>query len=311
MITLDLSIIVPVFNGERYLRWSLQSLADLPSELCCEVIIQNGCSTDSTGVIAAEFCHHRAYWHHIVERDDGQSDAINKGMQRAKGRWVTWLCADDLLLPAIAGALVEAELEQSDIVYGDVFFATSSEVIPAEGTEDHVAGRLAGRRLLIQQPGTCIRRTVWHQAHGVNAALHWSMDYDLLLRLEAQGRRFLRCRKFVALARIHPEAKTSSGSMRRLLELWHVLAKAHFRRPEYTRFRPYLIYGLEYLIKNLESRAWPPKTNQRVLSLMHRLFWQIAVPMEIRDIRFRFDKALSEISPNFQKYGIPARGGGA
>lgn len=300
-----LSVVVPVYNGEPYLRWSLQCLADLDDHLQCEVIVQNACSTDNTGILVEEFRRDRPHWSHHVEQDAGQSDAINRGMARTTGRWVTWLCADDLLLPEVALALAGADRDAADIVYGDVFFLPVEGVIPATGTETHAPGSLARRRLIIQQPGTCIRREAWMEAGGVDVDLNWTMDYDLFLRLESANRRFHRVRAFVALARLHPEAKTSSGSIRRLGELWRVLGAAHRRRPGFFRPQPYLLYFLEYLIKRLE--AGPNRPNavlRRTLSGLHGLFWLLARPSEEADIRRRFPAALAGMAPQLRALGV-------
>ncbi|GAB6060704.1 glycosyltransferase [Desulfonatronum parangueonense] len=302
----DLSVVVPVYNGETYLRWTLQCLADLDDHLRCEVIVQNACSTDNTGSLVEEFRQNRPHWRHVEERDAGQSDAINRGMALTTGRWVTWLCADDLLLPALAKTLVEADQHCADIVYGDVFFALDNALIPATGTETHAPGRLAGQRLIIQQPGTCIRRQVWHQAQGVRNDLNWTMDYDLFLRLEAQGRKFRRARTFVALARLHADAKTSSGSVRRLLELWRVLWAAHRRRPRFFRPRPYVLYFWEYLIKSMEAGAGPVSPlKARIMPAMHAIFWFLARPREEAEIRARFTQSLPETTKKLTPLGIP------
>lgn len=320
----DLSVVVPVLNGEPYLRWTLQCLADLDGHLRCEVIIQDAGSTDNTGLLAREYCRDRPLWSHHVEPDAGQSDAINRGMARTTGRWVTWLCADDLLLPAVAGLLAEADRAGADIVYGDVFFVPAAGVIPATGTETHGPGSLARCRLIIQQPGTCIRREVWMEANGVDVGLNWTMDYDLFLRLESAGRRFCRVRSFAALARLHPEAKTSSGSIKRLAELWRVLWAAHRRRPRFFRPQPYLLYFLEYLIKRLEAgppgpprpegpksprspRSPEPLVRRRLLPGLHGLFWLVARPGEEADIRHRFAPALAAATLRLQALGVETR----
>ena len=56
----------------------------------------------------------------MQEPDEGMSDAINKGFDRAKGEWVMWLNADDRLKPgALAAMLPLLEKSAADVVYGD------------------------------------------------------------------------------------------------------------------------------------------------------------------------------------------------
>jgi len=292
-----LSVVVPVHNGKRYIRDTLASLARLEDELSCEFIFQNSCSTDGTTEILDRFCQGHQNRHHLNEQDSGQSEAINAGMARARGRWVTWLCADDLILPAVAGALVEGERVGADLVYGDVIFIRGERAFPAEGTETYSPGILAKRRLVIQQPGTCIRRETWNEFGGVAASRNWAMDYDLFLRLESAGRSFFRASSFLAVIRMHPDAKTSSGSPNRVLELWSILWQSHCRRPAYFRLRPYFVYGVEFVIKFVEARRaagnrFPP---QAAVALLHKFFWLTARARENVSIRHRFEDIPQEV----------------
>jgi len=295
---LKLSIIIPVLNGKKYLSDSIESLSNFQKSngFKCELIFQNGLSTDGTTEIIGAFCSESPRSYHYNEKDAGQSDAINKGVSRAKGEWVTWLCADDFILPNLWKALEEADHAQADIVYGDVIFIIDNQAIPAIGTETHLAGKLAKNRLIIQQPGTCIRRSVWQDSGGVNPNLNWMMDYDLFLRLESMNRKFYRSKQFVAAARIHKDAKTSSGSIKRLMEIWSIIFRSHLRQACYFRFKPYYVYLLEYIIKNIESRDVKSGCGLKFLLKLHRIFWMVSVPEEKDDIEKRFHSIPLEIS---------------
>jgi len=292
-----LSVVMPVYNGRKYLQDTLDSLVRLEQAISCELIFQNCKSTDGTTELLNDFCRGHDNRYHFNLQDAGQSDAINKGTNRANGRWVTWLCADDLILQDVAMAIDEGDASGADVVYGDILFVEGSSIYPAIGTETHFPGALAGRRLIIQQPGTCILNKVWQEAGGVNLHLNWSMDYDLFMRLESTGKKFLRSKYFLAIIRIHPDAKTSSGSIRRVLELWSIIRKSHLRKPTYFRFRPYMVYGFEYLIKVLES--WPRVRKfflgKKLLAGMHRLFWRVAGPTEQQTIQQHFCNLPAEV----------------
>lgn len=285
-----LSIIIPVLNGVKYLSDTLESLAVLQGSIDCEIVFQNSCSTDGTTELLDQFCRLGTKRYHYNEKDSGQSSAINAGVKRSRGKWVTWLCADDLLLPSVGTIIEQAERVGAAICYGDVIFVENSYVYPAIGTETHSEGALARKRLIIQQPGTCILREHWQELGGVRPHLNWSMDYDFFLRLESSGKKFYRAELFVAIIRVHPEAKTSSGSIRRLFEIWSIVLQSHRRRPGNFRFRPYLVYGIEFIIKYLgAARAATGNSPKRlVLALLHKLFWVIAMPTEKRKILERF-----------------------
>ena len=300
----ELSIVVPVYNGKKYITDTLESLVSFAKLVNCEVIFQNALSTDGTTEIIDEFCAGRQNWYHYNERDLGQSDAINKGVSRARGRWVTWLCADDVMLPYLAESIEEANEVGADVVYGDVvFFIHGQGITPAIGTETCQSGNLSKSKLIIQQPGTCILRKAWQEVGGVNLNLNWLMDYDLFMRLESRGMRFHRSKHFVAIARIHKEAKTSSGSVKRLLEVWSIIFRSHLRCPDYFRFRPYLVYLLEYVIKNIEAREFETRSVIKLLGQLHKYFWVLAVSKEEVDIQNRFKIVHPELSGHIKRMG--------
>lgn len=294
---IKLSLVIPVRNGIRFILDTLRSLENLEKILSCELIFQNCQSTDGTTEVLEQFCLEKENRHHFNEKDSGQSDAINVGVSRAKGKWVTWLCADDIILPDLSFILKEAENVKADIVYGDIIFVHKKNVFPAIGTEVHDEGALAKRRLIIQQPGTCILRSTWEEFGGVRLHLNWTMDYDLFMRLESADKIFLRSKYFVAIIRIHKEAKTSSGSVKRVFEYWKIIFESHCRRPAYFRIRPYLVYGVEYLIKALESTARLQAISPvpSIIRMMHKFFWLIASPREQGPITERFNKLPSSI----------------
>lgn len=283
-----LSIVIPVYNMAGYIEDTLKSLEYFEGKVSYEVIVQNALSKDGTTEIVERYCQKYPHWYHFNEKDAGQSDAINRGTARSIGKWVSWICADDILLPGLLDALNEAEENHADVFYGDVVLLQEGTYYPANGTESYSDGALARRRLIIQQPGTFVRRSIWEELNGVNTDLNWTMDYDFYLRVESKGYKFYRSNVFVSLARIHPEAKTSSGSVKRLLEYFRILLSAHIRRPRYFRLTPYLVYKLEFFIKYLEAFKYNPRGKARLLGYMHRFFWLVARDREGDNVKDRF-----------------------
>ena len=300
-----LSVVVPVRNSAEFIHLTLNSLAELDRRMPLEVIFQDAMSTDGTSEMIARACKDRPNWIHHREKDDGQSDAINRGLSRSTGRWLAWICADDALFPDLAEAVREADQTDAEVLYGDLAFGTIYGLVPAAGTEVCTPGALARRRLIIQQPGTSWRRELWFKLDGLRKELHWFMDYDLFLRMESAGAKFRRVPQVLGLLAVHDAAKSSSPSIRRLGEVWSILRAAHRRHPSWFRLRPYLVYGIEYIIKNLESNRWGGRL--RVLARpWHFLFWLVAHPLEKPAIEERWKAQGPAVTEWFQTFSRPA-----
>ena len=89
-----ISIITPVYNGERFIESCLQVVID---QNCLEVehIIVDGGSSDKTVDIIKDKANQYPHIRWISEKDQGQSDALNKGIGMAQGEIIGVLNVDD------------------------------------------------------------------------------------------------------------------------------------------------------------------------------------------------------------------------
>lgn len=94
-----ISVIIPIYNAEPWLRRCLDSCVDQASD-DMEFILVNDHSTDNSRDIAYEYYRRDTYHFTYTETDDyikGVSAARNQGMKAANGEWITFLDADDYL----------------------------------------------------------------------------------------------------------------------------------------------------------------------------------------------------------------------
>lgn len=73
----ELTIVIPVYNGRKYLQDTLDSLVALEQMASCELIFQDCKSTDGTSELLEDFCQNHSNRFHFNEQDSGQSDAID------------------------------------------------------------------------------------------------------------------------------------------------------------------------------------------------------------------------------------------
>ena len=208
-------IVVPTL-GQRvhFLEQTLASLADqLPRP---DVIVVAPAAATRANEIAA-----RLGARTLVD-PGGQAAAINLGMSAAERshEFVNWIGDDDLLEPGSIAATVRALDQRADAVvaYG------ACRYVDRTGNQLWIsrAGRWAPRILawgpdLIPQPGMLIRRVAWDEVQGLDEAMRFAFDLDLLLKLRAVGA-FVDVGAVVSSFRWHPDSLTVSDRSRSLAE---------------------------------------------------------------------------------------------
>ncbi len=88
------SIVVPIYNVERYLRQCLDSLV---CQACAEkeIILVDDGSTDSSGMLCDEYARQYDYVRAVHQENQGVSVARNVGLSIARGEWLVFVDADD------------------------------------------------------------------------------------------------------------------------------------------------------------------------------------------------------------------------
>ena len=163
-------------------------MANKNRHLSVEHIVQDGSSTDDTVQVLTQF-KGGVDW--SSESDHGQSDALNKALARASGRWIGWLNADEFFMPGGLAHLVRVgERTQSDVVYGDcVIIDEEGRLVRLQAPHRFSARLLAEYGCYISSCSTIFRRSVLGEAPW-DVEIRRVMDWDLYLKLMARGRPF-------------------------------------------------------------------------------------------------------------------------
>jgi len=207
-----ISVVTPSFNQGKFIEENIQSVLaqNYPN---FEHIIVDGGSTDETIEILKKYPHLK--W--VSEPDRGQSHALNKGFEMAKGEVIGWLNSDDLYLPGTFKLVASAldRLERRWVVMGDV------EIIDESGKSVRILRNRPKKlhQLLrfwdpdlgsFHQPGIFFFKEILDEVGLLDESLCYAMDYDLWLRV-IQKYDFHRIEAIFAKYRFHGSSKSGSG----------------------------------------------------------------------------------------------------
>ena len=119
------SVVIPVYNGENYLRLALESVLRQTFQDFEIIVIDDG-SKDSTPDISQSFGERVRY---VRQENAGVAAAVNHGIRLARGRYFAWLSHDDLWAPE----KLSAQLEALQHVDGPAVCYTDIKLIDGEG----------------------------------------------------------------------------------------------------------------------------------------------------------------------------------
>lgn len=218
-----LSIIVPSFNQGDYLEETLLSIINqqYPN---LELIVIDGGSTDRSLDILKFYDTHIAYW--ISEQDKGQSNAINKGLEKATGEWVAWMNSDDCYLEgALHYIFNEINISKIDFLYGQCY---SGHTIPSAIEHRHppeakkdlksILRFFYNASHIIPSQSVFIKKSLIDKVGKLNENLHYCMDLDWFCRMYLMTERRFFYDKTICFYRVNGQTKTGGDGSKVLEE---------------------------------------------------------------------------------------------
>lgn len=197
------TIVTPSLNQGNFIEQTIKSVISQKGDFEIEYIIIDGGSKDNSLEIIKKYdslikskkfkprCKKLTFkW--VSEKDNGQSEAINKGFKMATGDVVNWLCADDLLCDGSIQKVIDFFSHNST---ANVVFGLSKSIDEKGDPYKTLNARSFTRDELIRrwdkvycefnlpQSSTFVRTRILRKVGLLNERLHLTMDYEWYLRL--------------------------------------------------------------------------------------------------------------------------------
>jgi glycosyltransferase involved in cell wall biosynthesis len=184
-----ISIITPAYNAEGYIAETVNSVLKAKIDYPFEYLVLNDGSEDRTLEILESF---ESKIKVISHQNIGESLTVNRGLEKANGKYALVLSADD---PLLTGDLINeaiAKLEMNDSIVAlypdwkviDQFGTTTRTFILPDYSDEIMIGRCR----CLPGPGTIFRRNSAIRIGGRREKWKFVGDYDFWLRLSREGR---------------------------------------------------------------------------------------------------------------------------
>lgn len=278
-----ISIVIPSYNYGRFLERALLSVLsqDYPH---CQLIVIDGGSTDNTSAVLARYADQLDVC--LIEPDEGQTDALNKGFRFARGDLFSWLNADDAYRP---GAFLEvAHLWRKGY---DMIGGACCNIYELDQREELVYSRTTsfyryldfftiGFRGFLPQPAVFVTATLAEKTFPLQVGLRRAMDQQYFLRILRQRPRQV-CTQSVLVDFYYHGANVTSSELPLLSELESVTRQEietliwPLRPLQHARFTAILsFFHWLYDSPNSLSSQLTLIINQPLLAL-HPIYWCI------------------------------------
>ena len=208
-----ISIVMPSYNQVDFIERSILSVLNqnYPN---IELIIIDGGSTDGTVEIIKKYEQYIAFW--ISEKDQGQSDALNKGFKHCTGSIYGFLNSDDVYLQdafKYSSLVLEKNLDKK-VVFGDWLCLDKKDgIIDYNQAFDFNLNHFKYEGFHLSATSMFWRSEVHKRFSGFDNNLYYTMDYQLILEfgINEGEHSFKRVPKVLAGFRRYEGQKTSGN----------------------------------------------------------------------------------------------------
>ena len=208
-----LSVVIANYNYGRFLEDAIKSVLTQGVSDSVELIICDAESTDNSVDVIKRYQDNIAWW--CSEKDKGQSDAFNKGFSHAKGKFLTWLNADDWFAPNALKTVIRYIENNPNCEWfagGGCRVDANGRIMKFNRTRKFQTIRANTGDLQTFGPSSFFARSLYERAGGrVDESFHYAMDVELWERFYHIGKvKYRVIPGYIWMFRVHESSKTAS-----------------------------------------------------------------------------------------------------
>lgn len=221
-----ISVITAVYNGEKYLEQTINSVINqtYPN---LEYIIIDGGSTDNTNIIVQKYKEKITC--HISEKDSGVYDAWNKGVKASRGAWIVFLGADDYFWDQHVCANMVAYFETATknhirYIYGKInLLSHTDQQIAVLGKPWELSRKEIFQHMSLTHCASFHHKSLFEENGLFNTKFRIAGDYEFLLREFTKNKDALFCDR--VLAGMHIGGLSANIKLKLVLAKENILAR--------------------------------------------------------------------------------------
>lgn len=202
-----ISIVTPSYNQGIFLKRTIDSILNQGiADADMEVLVFDGGSKDNSVQILESYGSRLSF---VSQKDEGQSDAVNKGFLKATGDIIGWLNSDDVYYDGAIKAVLDVfdNNPHVDIVYGRANHIDEHDNYIEDYYTEHWDFERLKEVCFICQPAVFFRRSIIQEVGVLNKELRYCMDYEYWLRVGSK-KPFYFLDKKLAGSRLYSDNKT-------------------------------------------------------------------------------------------------------
>lgn len=216
-----ISVIIPVYNVQDYLRSCVDSIRN-QTYTNLEIILVDDGSTDDSGVICEQYAEKDNRIRVLHKPNGGQSSARNMGIDRAEGRWLTFVDSDDLVAPDMIEKMHHV-IGNGDIVMCDRLKFTETPVPDGKSRGITRHGNIEFLQKIYDAPrfiaiwGKLYRRELFENFRFAEGIIY--EDEDALPQLIYAAQEIVYLQEAKYYYRVRPESTMTSGFGKKRLDI--------------------------------------------------------------------------------------------